>query len=222
MDNEYIDDRQLFLAETMKNMDEGLYDNAIALADTRLSQFQGDMDAYLVKAACRSLMDKPLEAQEIVDQWLDIVLDQSRAFEILGDAYCRKGMSKEALESYIKFADLNPDPPASLRVSEKIASLQDVTIDEKLDDVSDESDDRNGNTTMFTNFHTITLAKLYVKQGHFKMAGEVLDRMLERDPNNVEAAEYATYVKGLGNKGWGPVVEELGRWLRGLGERRLD
>jgi len=69
-------------------------------------------------------------------------------------------------------------------------------------------------------FDTITLARLYIKQGYFKTASDVLGRILENDPENVEAGKYVKHVKYLMEKGWGPVIDELERWLNGLREKR--
>lgn len=205
----YLEDRGIFLSDIRAKMDKKLYDDVIVLAEARFKRFPGDMDAYLTVASCGAEMDKPVEAGEIVEQWHDIVREQSRVYEILGDAYNRKGMVKEAIESYMKFAALNPD--TSAHISGKIASLQNITIEEE---------DEDETADMPSDFYTTTLARLYMKQGHFKMAGDVLGKILERDPENVEAGKYAKHVKHLMEKGWGPVIDELDGWLNGLQEKR--
>ena len=221
----YIEDRERFLSDieakmnhksysdTGEEVDKKSYDDVIVLAEARFKRFPGDMDAYLTVASCGAEMDKPVEAGEIVEQWHDIVREQSRVYKILGDAYNRKGMVKEAIESYMKFAALNPD--SSAHISRKIASLQNITIEE-------EDGDGDGDETadMPSDFYTITLAKLYVKQGHLKMAGDVLGKILEKDPENVEARGYVTHVEQLMGKRWAPVINELERWLNGLQEKR--
>mgnify|MGYP001197025561 CR=1 FL=1 len=201
MDRTYREEREHFLSETTRSMDEGMYDAAIALADARLDHYPGDSDAYLVKASCQARMGRPADAEEIIEQWYDMVRDQSRVYEVLGDAYTRDGMTRKAIEAYKIFVTLNADTAASEHISDKIASLQDREKD------ADESSE------MSSDFHTITLARLYMKQGYFKMAKEVLDKILDRNPGNVEAREYAEYVQHLIIHGWGPVVEELDRWL---------
>jgi len=217
----YIEDRERFLSDieakmnhksysdTGEEVDKKSYDDVIVLAEARFKRFPGDMDAYLTIASCGAKMDKPVEAGEIVEQWHDIVREQSRVYKILGDAYNRKGMVKEAIESYTKFAALNPDTSAP--ISGKIASLQNITIEEE---------DGDETADMPSDFYTITLAKLYVKQGHLKMAGDVIGKILKRDPENVEARRYVTYVEQLMEKRWAPVINELERWLNGLQEKR--
>jgi tetratricopeptide (TPR) repeat protein len=211
MDGTYLEDRRIFLSDTAADMDEGRYDDAIALADARLKRFPGDMDAHLVRASCWARMGRPAEAEETLDQWLAIVRDQSRAYEVLGDVYRREGMQDEAIRSYMRFMELNSGSGAAGLVSEKVTSLQDADISggEDLEPFA-VSDD----------FHTITLARLYVKQGHFRMAGEVIDKILEKDPGNREAGEYAGHVHRLIEEGWKPVVDELDRWLSALQEKK--
>ena len=206
----YCEDRRNFLSDAAADMDEGRYDDVIALADARLKRFPGDMDAHLVRASCRARMGSPAEAEEMVEQWYAIVRDQAQVYEVLGDAYRREGMDEEAIRAYIKFVELSPDTGAARRVSEKIASLQDTDIYSGEESEPALSDD----------FHTITLARLYVKQGHFRMAGDVIDKILESDPGNREAGEYAGRVHRLIEMGWKPVVDELNRWLGELQERK--
>ncbi len=210
MDGTYLEDREIFLSDALADMDEGRYDDATALADARLKRFPGDMDAHLVRASCRARMGRPAEAEEILEQWHAIVRDQSQVYEVLGDAYHREGMTEEAIRSYMRFMELNPGTGAAGRVSEKIASLQDTDIKDGEDFEPAMSDD----------FHTITLARLYAKQGHFRMAGDVIDKIQEKDPENREAREYAGHVHRLIEKGWKPVVDELNRWLGELQERK--
>ena len=209
MDGTYLEDRRVFLSDAAADMDEGRYDDATALADARLKRFPGDMDAHLVRASCRARMGRPAEAEEILEQWNAIVRDQSHVYEVLGDAYHREGMDEEAIRSYMRFMELNAGTSAARRVSEKIPSLQDTDVNGGEETESALSDD----------FHTLTLARLYVKQGHFRMAGDVIEKVLEKTPENSEAREYAVRVRRLIEKGWKPVVDELDRWLSELQER---
>ncbi|MBW2559573.1 MAG: hypothetical protein JRE40_01835 [Deltaproteobacteria bacterium] len=44
MDETYLEDRRIFLSDASADMDEGRYDDAIALADARLKLLPGDME----------------------------------------------------------------------------------------------------------------------------------------------------------------------------------
>jgi len=207
MERAYLQEREDFLSEISAELEAGRYDDAIARADARLKRLPGDVDAHLVRATCRVRMGRPAEAEEILEQWHTILRDQSQVYEALGDAYRQEGMDKEAIRSYMRFVGIHSGTPAAQRVSEKITAVQDTDIRDGEDAISDD-------------FHTITLAKLYVKQGHFRMAGDVIDRILEKDPGNREAMDYVGHVHHLIKKGWGPVIDELERWLGELQERR--
>jgi len=207
MDGTYREDRERFLSDTAAGMEEGRYGDVMALADARLQSFPGDMDAHLVRASCRALMGRPSEAEETCEQWHAIVLDQSRVYEVLGDAYRRQGMTEEAIRSYTRFVELNPGSGEAQRVSEKIALLEDALVPQEGHALADD-------------FHTMTLARLYVKQGHYRMAADVMERVLARDPDNPEAREYAGRVRRLIEEGWKPVVDELERWLSELHRRK--
>jgi hypothetical protein len=54
------------------------------------------------------------------------------------------------------------------------------------DDMDGEND---GMEAIYSEFHTVTLADLYMAQGHFERARAVLDDILSRDPKNEEAVK---------------------------------
>lgn len=210
MDEIYREEREAFLSEASADMEEGRYDDAAALADARLRRFPGDMDAHLVRASCLARTGRPGEAEAIIDAWHTMIWDQSQVYETLGDAYRREGMPDEAIRAYVRFMEFHAGTAAAERVSEKISDLQDADLDGGEEPDSGAVPDA---------FHTMTLARLYVKQGHFRMAGQIIDKILEKDPGNHEAREYARRVHDLIEKGWKPVVDELDKWLNGLQER---
>ena len=207
MDGTYREDRERFLSDAAAGMEEGRYGDVMALADARLQGLPGDMDAHLVRASCRALMGRPSEAEETCEQWHAIVREQSRVYETLGDAYRRQGMTEEAIRSYTRFVELNPETDEARRVSEKMTSLEEAAIPQEGHALADD-------------FHTITLARLYVKQGHYRMAADVMERVLAKDPDNAEAGAYAVRVRRLMEGGWKPVVDELERWLSELHRRK--
>lgn len=210
MDERYREEREAFLSEASAEMDEGRYDDAIVRADARLRNMPGDMDAFLVRASCLARMGRPTEAAELVEEWDTLLREQSLIYETLGDAYRRTGMTEDAVRSYERFMELNVGTGEARRVSEKIGALRDDAREgEGADEPGAVSDD----------FQTMTLARLYVKQGHFRMAEGVIETILERDPDNHEAREYAGHIRRLIDEGWGPVVVELNRWLSELRAR---
>ena len=203
MDETYREERCNYLSDAAAAMDDGRYEDAIARADARLKNLPGDMDAHLVRAACLARMGHPMEASEIVEEWQVLLREQSRIYEILGDSYRRGGMTAEAIRSYERFMGLNAGTDEAERVSEKVGALR----------VSDVDNGEGGTSLRSEDFYTITLARLYVKQGHFLMARDVIDKVLERDPDSPDAREYAGLIDRLVEQGWDPVIDELNRWL---------
>ncbi len=209
MDIAYLDDRKDFISDAMAEIGRGYYSEAIAIADARLKLFPVDMDAYIMKAFCLAKMGNPSEAEEIAEGWSLIVRDQSKVFEAVGDAYGSMGKGDEAMRAYGRFIEINSGSPAADRVSKKVSLIKD----------SETGVDEDGPARELDNFNTITLARLYVKQGHFRMAGEIMDKVVEANPDNHEAREYARYVHRLMEDGWKPVINVLDRWLCELQKR---
>ena len=74
-------------------------------------------------------------------------------------------------------------------------------------------------------FQTLTLAELYLRQGHLAMAEEVLEAVLKRDPRQEKAAERLDEVRAMLHpelrvSRFTPVIGELNRWLDNIGRLR--
>lgn len=88
--------------------------------------------------------------------------------------------------------------------------------------------------TIYPEFHTITLADLYMAQGHFERAKAVLADILSRDPENEEAVKkLAEANKALSDKAPGlfavpkknaldsrPIIAKLEGWLSRISYRQ--
>jgi len=82
---------------------------------------------------------------------------------------------------YQKFLSLNPHAENFGEVAEKIALLQREESRALEVDESDSADISK------PEFYTITLAELYIQQGHLKMAADILAEIIKREPSNVQA-----------------------------------
>jgi len=211
-----LKERQDFLSVEKGCLREGLYDKAFKLAKERLSRFPGDVDAWLVIASCRVNMGELTEASEILKELEEVIRGWSRIYQCLGDIYHKKGLTGEATQSYRKALNLNPDSQKKEGISGKIPSTEkgsrpgEVTTDDEVSDIEQISSD----------FHTITLAELYIKQGHLTIARNVLKRIIKRDPQNTKVLKRLEYVETLMGKGnvnkQALIVEELNRWLNNI------
>ena len=74
-------------------------------------------------------------------------------------------------------------------------------------------------------FHTMTLAELYIRQGHLEIAADILEKILKRDAGNQKAAEKLHDVRAMLSDRTGngysrgrhsEVIKELTRWLKNI------
>jgi tetratricopeptide (TPR) repeat protein len=214
-----LKERLDFLSTAMEYLHRELYDNAITLARRRLDHHPGDMDAWFVIASCWVNMEKITEAQEILQQLEQIIDSWSQHYQSLGDSFRKKGLIQEAARLYGKALTMNPDAQSSEELSATIALLEEgsrpdeVIADDQASDIEQISSD----------FHTITLAELYIKQGHLTMARGVLKKIIIRDPQNIKVLKRLEYVETLMDKGkmskQEEIIEELEKWLDNLRQR---
>jgi tetratricopeptide (TPR) repeat protein len=220
MISSYLKERMDFLSTVMDYLQRELYDNAITLARQRLDHHPGDMDAWFVIASCWVNMEKITDAQEILRQLEQVIDSWSQLYQSLGDSFRKKGLIQEAARLYRRALTMNPDAQSSEEMSATIALLEECSradefiADNQASDIEQISSD----------FHTITLAELYIKQGHLTMARDVLKKIIIRDPQNIKVLKRLEYVETLMNKGnvgkQEEIVEELEQWLDNLRQRK--
>jgi hypothetical protein len=144
----------------------------------------------------------------------------------MGDLDRKKGLEGEAEIFYRKFKALNPVVPSGLDLDARLDHLSATA--EAVNDatagaeavVSEENqvDEDEENQKVVVGFETATLAELYMRQGHTRMAEEILEKIVGRDPQNARARELLANIRGDGG-GETPieinekVVSELSRWL---------
>lgn len=153
-------------------------------------------------------------------------IDLSMFYVHLGDIYRNRGMNREAKDCYQKFLDLNPGSAMAKELSATMDSL--IVNNEPYRGDKDSSKEM---AEIAPEFYTITLADLYVRQGHIDMACEVLEKMLIKNPANEDAAKLLRELKpaicsesdsgGLKNKKREIVINKLTNWLKGI-DRKTD
>lgn len=220
MISSYLKERLDFLSAAMECLQRELYDNAITLAQQRLDHHPGDMDAWFIISLCWVNMEKTTEASEILLQLEQVINGWSQHYRSLGDSFRKKGLNQEAARLYRKALAMNPDTQSSEEMSATIALLEEDSrseesrADDQVSDIEQISSD----------FHTITLAELYIKQGHLIMARDVLKKIIIRDPQNIKVLKRLEYVETLMDKGnvnkQEEIVEELEKWLDNLRQRK--
>jgi hypothetical protein len=222
-----IEGRDEFLFRADVYLKEGLSDRAAALAQDRLDRFPGDVDARIIAGSSLVRTEKIEEALEFLKSVEDDILKWSRVFEYLGDIYLKKGLVEKAIEAYKRFIFLNPGISTTKGVSAKLDSLVGASDGDLLPD----AENAGGSDNVSPDLYTITLAELYIKQGHLEMAREVSKEILRSDPGDIRAVEMLkdveTTLKGRNSRALSEgkrilVIDELNRWLENLKGMKRD
>ena len=245
MNGEYS--REEFLAGADSLLAQGSYEEVLALSKERLKIFPGDPDATMV--ICQASLGKNDfdEAQTALKALEKLHLRLARVYKAMGDACLSKGMNREALAYFQKGMILIPEPGEASQVSRTMADALDAfgQVSDPDDDPAEDVD----SAAPIPDFYTLTMADLYLKQGHLDQAIEVLEAMHRQDPQNESVMERLREVKaqmqgvpGEGSPGepsgeappveelpgaepespGETVAEELSRWLRNISKVRPD
>jgi tetratricopeptide (TPR) repeat protein len=180
MENNNPEENRLkFLSEAEIFLQESNLPEALSLAEARMKNFPLDVDARIVAAKALIGMGRVDETGNILHDVEKIISGLSLIYIRIGDIYGKKGFYRDAAVCYEKYISLNPNSDKVKEVIEKISLL------EQEEPLLSEIDETAGDKTIAKpDFHTVTLADLYIRQGHFKMAAEVLEKMLEYEPDN--------------------------------------
>jgi len=220
MDNNQSLGRKSFLAEMEPHFERNEPQTVLDLAQDRLKKIPDDLDARI--AICRVWLQQGRidESRDMLGEIEDILSGLSRLYVCMGDLYTKKGLEKEAEMFYRKFTALNPASPLPLAGEVRLKNMGDA---EANDDERGEDDGESADIS--ADLGTVTLAGLYIRQGHFQMAEEMLEKITGRDPGNERAGGLLRDVRArLGKKEGGQknagVMVELSRWLDNIGNLR--
>jgi hypothetical protein len=205
MDENELRERKSFLSDTEMFLGRNQVQTVLDLAEVRLRRLPGDLDARIM--ICRVLLmgGKLNEARVMLREMEEVLSDLMTFFlSVRSDFHLRK----ELLELAKRVAVSNQ--PETGLLSTDVDEGEEVAEEE-----SQVPDD----------FQTVTLAELYVRQGHLPLAVEVLESILQKDPQQEKAAAMLRVVREtIGReesiKKAAPVIAELSRWLGSIGRLR--
>jgi len=190
MNEHDLQERKAFLEATGAFLNKSDHLTVLSLAESRLKRMPGDMDARIV--ICRVWIEQERfeEAGEMLREMEDILASLSQIYTHMGDIYLKKGMPESAQAFYRTYVSLNPDTPMAQEISER---LKGVSQQQAADDGA--KAEKEEVTRVPEDFQTVTLAELYARQGHLKMAEEVLEAILNKGPYHPKAAEMLREVR---------------------------
>jgi tetratricopeptide (TPR) repeat protein len=213
--------RKRFLLRVDALLGQRMFELAQELAEQRLQRLPDDVDARIAMCKTWTKMGKLDRVEEILKDVESRIADWSRLHASMGDICRESGLKKEALRFYRRFLDLNQQAGTQQTILEKMVRLMDdgaaasVEDDDRYEDITDIAPD----------FHTMTLAELYMRQNQPDMARNVLKEILRREPDHREAAARLRDMDDRGSapqgeagmQGHDRVLRELTRWLQNVG-----
>ncbi len=175
--------RDLFLDQARVRLEQNQARLAMEMAEARLRRLPDDIDARTILCHALIRMGRPDEAREMLRRVEGTLLDFVSLYAVLGDCRLKEGFPKDSAAYYRKFLALNPPDAAAVRqVSGKLDAL---TGEGDAGRQEDERPLQVGDIA--PDFYTVTLADLYLRQGHPEMAVDVLARILEQNPEDAKA-----------------------------------
>ncbi len=190
MENKQFEEDSLIFVNQMEALiSRKMFPEALSMAEERLSKFPSDLDARVFINSILIEMGRIEESRNVLNELEKDIIKLSFSYLRAADTYYNKGIIQDAVLCYQKFIALNPHSEHSPEVTEKITLLQQEEnsaregIEEDIDD------------TAKPEFYTMTLADLYIKQGHLKMAADILEEIIKREPSNVQAREKFDTIK---------------------------
>jgi len=177
----------LMLAGISKSLGDS--DNALSILFSELRQNQDNLSAKLMIAEIyyeRWMID---EAKKYLGQIIDLTPNNEKALDMLSKIYNSENDTEKALDLLYKKFIFGSNKSQTLFEIENLKNKNatqsghlDITknIKNKLSD----SYDRINSKTSEVNLITETMADLYINQGYYDKAAEILEQLLKKTPHD--------------------------------------
>ena len=154
---------------------------ALNLARERLQEYPADAAATGIYCEALIGLGRIEEMRVSLDELAETMNGLNLIYERVGDACREKGLHREAATCYEKFISLRPETEKAREVIEKMTLLEQENILSTEHEPADQGEDAE------PEFFTVTMAQLYIDQGHLQDAEAVLEKIILREPQNIEA-----------------------------------
>lgn len=218
MDENDRQERKSFLSQMEAYLGRNEMRAVLNMSQARLKRTPGDLDARIMICRVWLLQGRLDEARDMLNEMEEILTSFSHVYACMGDICMKRGMREAAEDYYGKFKVLNPGASLARDMSEELGGTEELHE-------TDGEGETEGAAGIPSDFQTVTLAELYIRQGHFRPAEEVLEKIAVDDPQNEKAASLLIEVRerlireDTAQRG-GRVVAELSRWLDSIGRLR--
>jgi tetratricopeptide (TPR) repeat protein len=218
MDENSLRERKQFLAEMEECLGRNELPTVLSLAQERLKKRPGDLEARIVICRARLLQGNLDEAREMLEDTEQIITGLSHVYASLGEICLKRGMREAAEGYYEKFRALNSGSPLAREIAER--------LDEGEENREPDGEmEPEGAAEVPPDFQTVTLAELYIRQGHLQLAEELLEKIIAEGPESERAAVLLKKVREqlcgtVSSPSDTGVVAELSHWLENIGRLR--
>jgi predicted Zn-dependent protease len=191
--------------------------DAVEMADAWLTHNPRNVEAKIILSQGLLRMGKLERLHQLLGDVDNEIKQLSLLYLRLGELCRQSGLHAEAEKFYKKYNALKKALSLADVPPEETTSREEYP-DEDVEDVSPE-------------FHTVTLADLYLSQGHFDRARTVLNDIISRDPGNKDAVKKLAEINKMmtlsdnafglpstpaGNPDNALLIARLERWLSRL------
>ena len=237
MDEKKSQERNAFLAGVEENFQRGDFETILMTAGLRLKRMPGDLDARL--AICRARIEQGAlgEAGDLLSEVERILAGLDRVCALLRELGKQAGLTDETRALFEKFGLAAPagaamETPADSRNRLPRQETQAAPVRAEAVAAAEAETPRQGDlpaggeaSEAPEDFLTVTLAELYIRQGHLRQAESVLEKIVRREPQNDRAAGLLRDVRGrlqpaTASPKDAAVAAELSRWLDNVGRLR--
>jgi tetratricopeptide (TPR) repeat protein len=178
-----------YLGEAENLLKQNLLLEALILAEEQRRCNPLDVETHVIVGKILIRMGELDKARNIVTEVEQIISGLSAIYARMADVYRENSLKSDAAYCYRKFMGLHP-------VSEQAEEIaQILSIFEQDESDTQGNDDSGIENIPKPEFFTMTLAELYIKQGHLQMAKEVLAEIIKREPGNNNAKAKLDSVK---------------------------
>lgn len=214
--------RERFLAEAEALFADDNLQAAEELAAARLEWKPDDLPARVLTCRVQIRQGRLDEAREILQGIEEDLATLVTLYIPFAELCLARGLDREAASCYEKFIRLNPGTPEAAAVAERLHEIG-SRDGNSATEVGEPETVETGEVP--PDFQTVTLAELYIRQGHLTQAVDLLEAILRRDPGQAGAARRLEEIrKGLERPGASPdsasIAAELSRWLQNIGRLR--
>jgi tetratricopeptide (TPR) repeat protein len=179
--NSFEKERSDFLQAIQELFQENKLNQALHLAEERLRQYPADADARAIHCELLAGLGRINDMRKALGGLDQIIADLNQVYERAGDACRDKGFHQEAAVCYEKFLSLRPDAEKAGEIIGKMAFLEQQ--DEPRVDIADVDQENIPQQ----NFFTVTMAQMYIEQGHLQDAETILEEIINQEPGNAQA-----------------------------------